>query len=102
MMASKRGKASGRTEEMGSGTGRWFKVGIANFQFHFQLHFQFPMLKIVKMESGRHFKAGIARAAAVLIFSAVAVAGLTIIMMELMLRKCTKKWPVFLTISIYV
>merc|ERR1712113_5935 len=52
MMASERGKASGRTEEMGSGTGRWLKMG-----------------------SGRRFKIGIARAAAILIFSAVTVAG---------------------------
>ena len=40
MMASERGKA--RTEETGSGTGRWLKVEIANFQFHF--HFQFSIL----------------------------------------------------------
>ena len=71
---------------------------VQGWDCHFSISFSsfnFQCLNIVKMVSGRHFKAGIVRAAAVLIFSAVAVAGLTIIMMELMLRKCTKKWPVF-------
>ena len=84
------------------GLGGGSRLGLPIFNFIFNYIFNFQCLTIVKMGSRRHFKAGIARAAAVLIFSAVAVAGLTIIMMELMLRKCTKKWPVFLTISIYV